>query len=176
MTERQGLPPERASPSSIEAPPIAIAILVEAGEWPGEDVLAAMAKAALAAAVDVLALEIGEPPELSLVFTDDAHIRELNAAWRDKDKPTNVLSFPLVAMEPGAPLPPMLGDIVLACETVGREAEAEEKPFEHHLAHLIVHGFLHLLGYDHETDQQAGEMEGIERRVLAELAIPDPYR
>ena len=170
------MPPERASSSPIKDPAVALAILVEAGKWPDENALAAVAKGALAAAVDVLALAIGEPPELSLVFTDDAHIRQLNAAWRHKDKSTNVLSFPLVAVEPGAPLPPMLGDIVLACETVGREAEAEGKPFEHHLAHLIVHGFLHLLGYDHETDREAGEMEGIERRILAALAIPDPYR
>jgi probable rRNA maturation factor len=155
---------------------IAVAVLVEAGEWPGEAALAAVAKAALAAAVDVLALAIAEPPELSLVFTDDAHIRELNAAWRGRDKPTNVLSFPLAAIEPGASLPPMLGDIVLACETVRREAEAEEKPFEHHLAHLIVHGFLHLLGYDHEEEGEAERMEETERRILAELAIPDPYR
>jgi probable rRNA maturation factor len=149
---------------------------VEAGKWPDEDALAVLAKRVLAAAVGVLALDSDEPAELSLVFTDDAHIRELNAAWREKDKPTNVLSFPLAAVEPGAPLPPMLGDIVLACETVEREAQAEEKPFDHHLAHLIVHGFLHLVGYDHETDAEAGEMEGIERVILAELAIPDPYR
>jgi probable rRNA maturation factor len=160
----------------IETSPIAIAILVEAGKWPGEAALAAAAKRAIAAAIAVLALDIEEPPELSLVFTDDAHIRELNAAWREKDKPTNVLSFPLVAIEPGTPPPPMLGDIVLAYETVEREALAEEKPFDHHLAHLIVHGFLHLLGYDHEDETEAERMEEIERRILAELAIPDPYR
>lgn len=170
------MPPERASSSPIEDLPITLAILVEAGKWPDEDALAALAKRVLAAAAGVLALDSDEPAELSLVFTDDAHIRELNAAWREKDKPTNVLSFPLAAVEPGAPLPPMLGDIVLACETVEGEAQAEEKPFDHHLAHLIVHGFLHLLGYDHETDAEAGEMEGIERVILAELAIPDPYR
>ncbi|MGN6584204.1 MAG: rRNA maturation RNase YbeY [Rhizobiaceae bacterium] len=156
--------------------PIDVAILVEAGTWPDEDALSAVAIRALAAAVEVLAIEIEEPPELSLVFTDDAHIRELNATWRGKEKPTNVLSFPLMDTEPGLPLPPMLGDIVLAFETVEREAGAENKPFDHHLAHLIVHGLLHLLGYDHEEEVEAERMEETERRILAELAIPDPYR
>jgi probable rRNA maturation factor len=156
--------------------PIDVAILIEAGTWPDGDVLSAVAKRALAAATRVLALDIEAPPELSLVFTDDEHIQELNAAWRQKDKPTNVLSFPLLAIEPGMPLPPMLGDIVLAFETVESEARAEGKPFDHHLAHLIVHGFLHLLGYDHEEEGKAERMEETERRILAELAIPDPYR
>jgi len=156
--------------------PLDVAILVKAGKWPDEDVLMAVAERTLAAAARVLALDIGKPPELSLVFTDDEHIRKLNAAWRGKDKPTNVLSFPLLAIEPGMPPPPMLGDIVLAFETVGREALAERKPFEHHLTHLIVHGFLHLLGYDHEEEGEAERMEDTERRILAELAISDPYR
>jgi len=156
--------------------PIELAILVEAGKWPDENALAAVAGRVLAATIDVLALDVEEQTELSLVFTDDAHIRQLNAAWRGKDKPTNVLSFPIADAEPGLPLPPMLGDIVLAFETVQREALAEEKPFEHHLAHLILHGFLHLLGYDHEEEGEAERMEESERRVLAVLAIPDPYR
>jgi len=113
--------------------------------------------------------------ELSLVFSDDAAIRKLNAGWRGKDKPTNVLSFPAFSWRRGDPLPPMLGDIAIAAETVRKEADLEGKPFEHHLTHLIVHGFLHLLGYDHETNGEAEEMEGVERRILAALAIPDPY-
>ena len=79
-----------------------------------------------------------------MVFSDDAHIRMLNAGWRGKDKPTNVLSFPAFPTKPGEKLPPMLGDIVLAAETVAREAELEGKPLDHHITHLVVHGVLHL--------------------------------
>ncbi|RUU95673.1 rRNA maturation RNase YbeY, partial [Mesorhizobium sp. M7A.T.Ca.TU.009.01.3.1] len=113
--------------------------------------------------------------ELSLVFTDDAHVRVLNAGWRGKDKPTNVLSFPAFPFVQGGPLPPMLGDIVLAAETVAREAALEDKPVENHITHLVIHGLLHLLGYDHETDTEAEAMEAVERAALARLAIPDPY-
>ncbi|WP_292542063.1 rRNA maturation RNase YbeY, partial [Mesorhizobium sp.] len=111
----------------------------------------------------------------SIVFSDDAHIRTLNAGWRGKDKPTNVLSFPAFPFPKGAPLPPMLGDIVLAAETVAREAALEDKPLANHITHLVIHGLLHLLGHDHETDAEAEEMEAIERAALARLAIPDPY-
>lgn len=114
-------------------------------------------------------------PELSLVFTDDAEIKLLNAGWRGKDKPTNVLSFPAFPTTIGDRLPPMLGDIILAFGTVRREAELEAKSFDDHVRHLIVHGVLHLLGYDHETDVDAEAMEAIERRALARLAIADPY-
>jgi probable rRNA maturation factor len=155
--------------------PLDIDILVEAGAWPPEEELRTLAEAVLSAACGELGLAGGGRSELSLVFTDDAHIRALNAAWRGKDKPTNVLSFPAVPVTPGAALPPMLGDIVLACETVGREAALEGKPFDHHLSHLVVHGFLHLLGHDHEDEAEAAAMEALERRILAGLAIPDPY-
>ncbi len=114
-------------------------------------------------------------PSLACCSPTTTHISRLNAEWRGKDKPTNVLSFPAFAVRPGDALPPMLGDIVLARETLAREAEAEKKPFDHHLAHLVVHGLLHLLGYDHETAAEADEMEGAERRALARLEIPDPY-
>ncbi len=113
--------------------------------------------------------------EISIVLTNDAHIRALNREWREKDKATNVLSFPAMPVRPGVALPPLLGDIVLAAETIRREAGLEDKPFEHHLIHLMVHGFLHIVGYDHETDAEAEEMEAAERRILARLAIPDPY-
>lgn len=150
-------------------------VLVEAGGWAGEAELEAL----VAAAVGATLAELGLAPdgsEVSVVFTDDAHIRELNAGWRDKDKATNVLSFPAFPVKNGTKvLPPMLGDIVLAYETVKDEAALDEKPLEHHLSHLLVHGMLHLLGYDHETDVEAEEMEGLERRVLARLAIRDPY-
>ena len=154
---------------------IDIDVSIEAGDWPAEDALLDLSEKAVAAALAELSLGAGGS-ELSLLFTDDARIRVLNRDWRGKDKPTNVLSFPASEVAPGDPLPPMLGDIVLARETVFAEAALEEKPFEHHLTHLVVHGFLHLLGYDHEDEEEAGTMEALERRVLARLAIPDPYR
>jgi probable rRNA maturation factor len=112
------------------------------------------------------------------MLTDDAGIRTLNANWRGIDKPTNVLSFP--ALQPTGPSlpgdpPRMLGDIAIAYETTRREADDEGKAFDHHLSHLAIHGFLHLIGYDHETDEEAGEMESLEREILARLGIPDPY-
>jgi probable rRNA maturation factor len=112
----------------------------------------------------------GELPEaeVSILFTDDAHIQRLNAAWRGKDKPTNVLSFPQGAG-------PLLGDVVLASETVAREAALAGKPLEAHMVHLIVHGFLHLLGYDHEREDEAEEMEALERAALERMGIADPY-
>lgn len=152
---------------------IEIDIAVEADAWGEEAELRALVERAVAAAVSTLALA-GES-ELSVVFTGDAAIRALNARWRGKDKATNVLSFPAFEPARGASLPPMLGDIVVARETVFREAALEGKPVDHHLTHLIVHGFLHLVGYDHENDADAEEMEGTERRILSALAIPDPY-
>jgi probable rRNA maturation factor len=159
----------------LDSPDIELDILVEAGDWPDEKVLDALTRTAIDASFAEIAGYSGQS-ELSLVFTDDAHIKELNAGWRGKDKPTNVLSFP--AFKPdktSRALSPMLGDVILALETVQREAALEDKPFEHHLSHLLVHGLLHLLGYDHETEDEADEMEALERRILAGLAIPDPY-
>lgn len=153
---------------------IEIDIAMEAGDWPAEDELRGHAERATGAVF--VELDIADPAsELSLLFTDDASIRTLNREWRGKDKATNVLSFPAFEVVPGDPLPPMLGDIILAFETVSAEAALEGKPFAHHLIHLIVHGLLHLLGHDHENDADADEMEGVERKVLARLAIPDPY-
>lgn len=165
-------PAPNADLSAIRA--VEIDILVEAGDWPDEGDLRTLAWRALTAVFSETGIE-APVTELSLVFTDDAHIRSLNAGWRDKDKPTNVLSFPAFPVKVGGPLPPMLGDIILASETISREAALEEKPFDHHLTHLIIHGLLHLLGYDHETEAEAEEMEAVERRALARLAIPDPY-
>jgi len=111
--------------------------------------------------------------EVSVVLTDDARMRALNRAWRGKDAPTNVLSFP-------APEDPhqevrFLGDVVLAFETIKREAADEKKPLSHHLAHLAVHGTLHLLGFDHERDEDAERMERREREILSTFGVPDPY-
>jgi probable rRNA maturation factor len=109
--------------------------------------------------------------ELAIVLADDSAIRLLNRDWRDVDAATNVLSFPCADTR-GRPL----RDLVLAFDTIAREARAEKKPFAHHLAHLAVHGFLHLIGYDHERASDAEAMEQTERKILRQLAIPDPYR
>jgi len=153
---------------------IAIDVAVEAGDWPGEAVLDALARKAVDAAVARLGLG-GAESELSILFTDDAAIRKLNAGWRGKDKPTNVLSFPAFDLAPGDEPGPMLGDIVVAFETVARESQLEGKSFDDHLRHLLVHGFLHLLGYDHENDTDANEMEAAERAILADIGVSDPY-
>jgi probable rRNA maturation factor len=114
--------------------------------------------------------------QLSVLLTDDARVRKLNAEFRGQDKPTNVLSFPAGEDEFVPPAGPVyLGDIAIALETVQGEAGAVGKPIGHHLAHLAVHGFLHLLGYDHLEDGEAQEMESLERQILAGLDIPDPY-
>jgi probable rRNA maturation factor len=113
--------------------------------------------------------------EITWVFTDDGSVQDLNAKWRSKNKPTNVLSFEAFPNWGTADLPPFLGDIVLAEGTIRREAVEQDKTFENHVTHLMTHGLLHLLGYDHETDAEAEEMEALERRILARLAIPDPY-
>jgi probable rRNA maturation factor len=154
---------------------IDIDINTEAGDWPDEDTLRDIASQAASATMAELGMASDVTTELSLLFTDDAHVQVLNREWRGKDKPTNVLSFPAFDTAPGDPLPPMLGDVALALETVQREATLENKPFPHHLTHLIVHGLLHLLGYDHEVEDEAEEMEALERSILARLAIPDPY-
>ncbi len=114
--------------------------------------------------------------ELAIVLGNDSTIQALNRDWRGKDQPTNVLSFPAAAPASKTRVPsPYLGDIVIAYQTTAREAVAEGKRFDHHLAHLAVHGFLHLLGYDHENDRDARTMENLERRILRRLAVPDPY-
>jgi probable rRNA maturation factor len=111
--------------------------------------------------------------EVTLVLTDDAHQRVLNRDWRQIDKSTNVLSFPQI--EPFAPLAGLIGDITLARETLEREAGEMEIGFSDHFTHLVVHGFLHLLGYDHIEDDEALQMEGLETQILAILGIADPY-
>jgi probable rRNA maturation factor len=111
--------------------------------------------------------------ELSIVLTDDTEQQDLNRDWRGKDAPTNVLSFPQI--EPFSPVIGLLGDIVLAHETLEREAADLDKPLEHHFTHLVVHGFLHILGYDHLTEDEALVMESLETQILAGLGVPDPY-
>jgi probable rRNA maturation factor len=113
------------------------------------------------------------PAQVTVLLADDPTLRDLNRRFRGKDKPTNVLSFPSGA--PAALAPRPLGDIAMALETTTREAIEAGKPVEDHLSHLVVHGFLHLLGYDHEDGADAEAMERAERAILARLGLPDPY-
>ncbi len=150
----------------------AIDISAEADGWARiADAEACVRRAAEAA----MRNEDAPPSEISVVLSDDEHIRELNKHHRGMDKPTNVLSFPAARIKTPSGLPRFLGDVVLALETVEREAADETKPIENHLSHLVVHGVLHLLGYDHEDDEEAETMETRERQILAGLGIPDPY-
>lgn len=152
-------------------------VLVTADCWQAEPDAEAIILRAIAAAAEMTDAEVGDA-ELAVMLTDDAGIRTLNQNWRGIDKATNVLSFP--ALQPAGPrddddAPRMLGDIAIAYETLRREADDERKPFADHLSHLAVHGFLHLIGYDHENDDDAEEMEALEQEILARLGIPDPY-
>jgi probable rRNA maturation factor len=118
------------------------------------------------------------PPEISIVFADNQTVQDLNRDYRDQDKPTNVLSFALAEDDdtPEVPGVLLLGDVILAFETVEAEARAQTKSLASHTSHLIVHGLLHLLGYDHEEDAQANEMESLEKEILGNLGIDDPYQ
>ncbi|MEM9422746.1 MAG: rRNA maturation RNase YbeY [Pseudomonadota bacterium] len=130
---------------------------------------------ASAAAVALSDIQGVRPGDVSILFTSDSEVQTLNRDWRDKNKPTNVLSFPAPPMPAidGVALP--LGDIAIAHGVCVREAAEKDIPFAHHLSHLIVHGLLHLYGYDHMNDDEAGEMEGHERAILNQMGIPDPY-
>jgi probable rRNA maturation factor len=152
-------------------------VLVVAGGWQTEPDAEAIIHRAIATAAEVANAGLGEA-ELAVMLTDDAGIRTLNRNWRGIDKPTNVLSFPALSPTGGYgpdDAPRMLGDIAIAYETTRKEADDEQKPFDHHLSHLAVHGFLHLIGYDHEKDDDAEAMENLEQKILAQLGIPDPY-
>lgn len=160
-------------------------VIIEAPEWGRVDleVLAAQACSATLA-------ELGLTPglfEIALLACDDARIADLNADFRDKPQPTNVLSWPAEEIDlpfgqtpdlpdPDPQGPPLeLGDVAIAFQTCAREAEEQNKPLEHHIGHLLVHATLHLLGFDHINDPDAAHMEAIETRILATMGIPDPY-
>jgi probable rRNA maturation factor len=159
------------------ATPLEKDYLIEAEEWNQiSDLQAVISRAvdyAHAYAEQIEDIEILPGSEISLVFSSDAEVRALNAAHRGKDKPTNVLSFPID--EEADPLGPLLGDIVFAYETVEREADELAIEFLSHLTHLCVHGFLHLLGYDHIEWDEAEKMESVEIAILAQLGIDNPY-
>ena len=158
------MPQRRASPPHID-------IQTQSPLWEAQPLAAQTVRKAITAAASALSTAGGE---LSIVLTDDSAIRLLNRDWRGIDQPTNVLSFPASGNKTseGARL---LGDIVIAYETLERECDNEDRIFLHHLAHLAVHGFLHLIGYDHQTDPQAEEMEGLESKIMKRLNMPDPY-
>ena len=145
-------------------------IVIESPLWDAEPQAVDTINAAIAEAARAAESE----GEIAIALVDDRAMRGLNLQWRGQDKPTNVLSFPAApGVADGAVA--HLGDIVIAYEITAQEAHAENRPFAHHLAHLAVHGYLHLLGYDHETEQDAEVMEGLESAILGRLGVPDPY-
>jgi probable rRNA maturation factor len=146
----------------------AIDIVIESPLWRRAPDAAAVIRRAIGAAAE-MTNAIEQPAELAVMLCDDDAMRDLNCRWRGRREPTNVLSFP-AAGRAGT-----LGDIAIAYETTAREAEAEGKPFGDHLAHLAVHGFLHLLGYDHQSEAEAAAMERLEVAILARLGVADPY-
>ncbi|PPQ39112.1 probable rRNA maturation factor [Rhodoblastus acidophilus] len=152
---------------------LSIETSVECESWREVADLDGLIRQCLDAVLSETGDELREGAEVSLLLCDDARIRVLNAQFRGMDKPTNVLSFP--GPEP-LETAHGIGDIAIAYETVAREAAEQGKPLQHHLRHMVVHGFLHLLGYDHETDEEAEAMEADETRALARMGVADPYR
>lgn len=143
--------------------------------YTNEDALNALCEKTILTSGTIGALSWPQVSELSIVFTDDAEMTDINGEWRKQLKPTNVLSFPGDDIEVGEPAGPMIGDIIFAYETIEREANEQSKSFEDHLTHLLAHGFLHLFGYDHIEDEEAELMESLETKILASLEIGDPY-
>jgi probable rRNA maturation factor len=152
---------------------LAIESTVECAGWSKLESLDVIVAQTLQAALEEGGDVLPKGAEVSLLFCDDARIKELNRQFRGQDKPTNVLSFPGPDPLESAHF---LGDIAIAYETVAREAEEQGKSLEHHCRHMIVHGFLHLLGHDHEDDEEAEFMEATEIHILARLGVENPYR
>lgn len=155
-------------------PPISsvIDVVHDGGDWEAVAGADELVRVAARAVTQDLALE---NVEVCVALSSDEQVAELNGSYRGKPTPTNVLSFPAVPMLPMEGDARFLGDIALALETLQREADDMGVPVAHHLQHLVVHGFLHLLGYDHLTDTEAEEMEALEVRILSRLGIADPY-
>ena len=173
MTGRRSEPAPRHPPRKREGRKRPqIEVIVRSARWRKRPTAKTIVKKAVLAAAKAVSTP---PAELAIVLGDNSAIRALNRDWRGKNAPTNVLSFPAAAAGKTRSASPYIGDIVIAYQTVAREAVAEGKPFSHHLAHLAIHGFLHLLGYDHENDRDAQKMERLERKILKRMAIPDPY-
>lgn len=161
------------APADAE-PPIGLAIDVvhDAGDWGSLEAVSDAVQAAAGALAAELEISASEA---CIALASDAEVERLNATYRGKQAPTNVLSFPATPSPVSTSEKRFLGDLVLAAETVSQEAADLGVPFEHHLQHLVVHGLLHLLGYDHETDDEAEVMEALEVRILSRLGIADPY-
>ena len=157
--------PRHKNPSAA----LTVDVVVNSALWQAEPKARAIVRRSVMEAAAAVSTTAGE---LAIVLTDDSAVRKLNREWRNKDAATNVLSFPVPAGAGGAML---LGDIVIAYETTAREAQAGGKPLRNHLVHLAVHGFLHLVGYDHETDREADAMESLEADILSRLGVPNPY-
>jgi probable rRNA maturation factor len=161
--------------SELSASP-SVEVTVSCDAW-FDDCPDAVAIAARAAQEALLDSAGGERLIIDITLADDAEQRRLNRTYRGQDMPTNVLAFPQGMPDSSRPdAPVLLGDIVLALETVRREAAEQHKPLANHLRHLVVHGVLHLLGFDHEEAKQAAAMEAREIKILAGLGVPDPYR
>lgn len=149
-----------------------IDILVTSDDWGSLDDLDPLTRRCISASLAESGARLQDNCEISVTFCADGDIRDLNAQWRGKNAATNVLSFPT----PGeVSAKPLLGDIVIAYETVAREAQEQDKTLQEHVAHMIMHGFLHLIGYDHESTDEAEQMENLERRIAASLGLRDPY-
>lgn len=151
-----------------------IDISIDGNCWDAVDNLESLASNAVGATQDVLVEHVFDNAELSIAFVTDDAIQSLNRDYRGKDSATNVLSFPNDMIVPEGS-PRMLGDVILAYETVADEAVRQGKAIDHHISHLVVHGFLHLLGYDHESSAEADQMEALEIRTLERLRIENPY-
>ncbi len=162
-----------AETPKIATPEILINIACEG--WPEPEELQVLIRRALSSVTRTAGLNFPDGAELSLLFCDDAHISKINYQFRNLNKPTNVLSFPDQEITPGDPAGAMLGDIAFALQTTKNEADLDGKQFEHHLVHLIIHGFLHIFGYDHISDEEAEIMEALEVSALEKLNINNPY-
>ena len=162
-------------PETSQTQPLLVDIIIEDGDWSAF----APVEPAIRQAADALAAVAGlcdRPSIAALALSSDARVKKLNETYRAKPVPTNVLSFPTPPDAPQEPDEPRaLGDIVMAAETIAREAIEMGIPPRHHLQHLVVHGLLHLLGFDHQTDTQADKMESLETRILATIEVPNPY-
>lgn len=156
-----------------------IVILVEADDDSWEAIVPDGGEAEIRACVEAAARRAGltgdTVTELGVRLSTDAEVKALNRDWRDKDKATNILSFPVVPLRAGEAPGPLMGDLVLARETLEREARDEGKSVLDHFRHLLVHGTLHLLGHDHEDDESGDAMEALEIQALADLGVADPY-
>lgn len=154
--------------------PVALETVRDTDLWDALPEAEAVVAAAVCAAFAEAGLKARPDAELAVTLSDDARVAELNGEWRAKPTPTNVLTFPAVEPDEAADAP-MLGDVILAFETVEREAREEGKSLSDHVSHLVVHGVLHLFGHDHLDDDEAEEMEALETRALARLGVADPY-